>query len=281
MRKQYLSAPLPFQGQKRRFAKEFINVLKNYPDDAVFVDLFGGSGLLLHITKYQKPNATVIYNDYDNYRKRLEAIPVTNALLAELRSLAVGIPRHKPIVGLTRERIFSCINKYERDYGFVDYITLSSSIMFSMKYATDLRGLEKETLYNNIRMEDYPPCDDYLDGLIITSEDYKNVFNRYKDTPGVVFLVDPPYLSTDTVTYRMYWKLADYLDVLNVLKGHDFIYFTSNKSSILELCEWIGRNITIGNPFEHCKKVEFNAQVNYSSTYTDIMLYTPKPLRTA
>jgi len=94
-------------------------------------------------------------------------------------------------------------------------------------------------------------------------------------------LVDPPYLSTDTVTYRMYWKLADYLDVLNVLKGHDFIYFTSNKSSILELCEWIGRNITIGNPFEHCKKVEFNAQVNYSSTYTDIMLYTPKPLRTA
>ena len=44
MRKQYLSAPLPFVGQKRMFAKEFIKVLKQYPDDAVFVDLFGGSG---------------------------------------------------------------------------------------------------------------------------------------------------------------------------------------------------------------------------------------------
>ncbi len=48
MRRQYLSAPLPFQGQKRMFAKEFIKVLKHYPDDAVFVDLFGGSGLLSH-----------------------------------------------------------------------------------------------------------------------------------------------------------------------------------------------------------------------------------------
>lgn len=70
MRKKYLSAPLPFMGQKRMFAKEFIKVLKHYPDNAVFVDLFGGSGLLSHITKCQKPEATVIYNDYDDYRRQ-------------------------------------------------------------------------------------------------------------------------------------------------------------------------------------------------------------------
>lgn len=49
--------------------------------------------------------------------------------------------------------------------------------------------------------------------------------------------------------------------------------FTSNKSSILELCEWIGRNRDLGNPFENCTKVEFNAHMNYSSSYTDMMLY--------
>ena len=70
MKKHYLSAPLPFVGQKRMFASEFINVLKQYPDDAIFVDLFGGSGLLSHITKCQKPNAEVIFNDFDNYRHR-------------------------------------------------------------------------------------------------------------------------------------------------------------------------------------------------------------------
>ena len=88
-----------------------------------------------------------------------------------------------------------------------------------------------------------------------------------------IFLVDPPYLSTDVGTYNMYWNMADYLDVLNVLKGHSYVYFTSNKSSILELCEWIGKNRDLGNPFENCTKVEFNAHMNYNSSYTDMMLY--------
>ena len=92
MRKHYLSAPLPFVGQKRMFAKEFIKILKQYPEDTVFVDLFGGSGLLSHITKCQKPNATVVYNDFDNYRYRLENIPRTNLLLADLRAIVGDLP---------------------------------------------------------------------------------------------------------------------------------------------------------------------------------------------
>lgn len=273
MRKQYLSAPLPFVGQKRMFAKEFIKVLEQYPDGTTFVDLFGGSGLLSHITKCNKPHSTVVYNDYDNYRQRLKAVPQTNALLKELRGIVADVPRHKSIVGEARDKVFSCIRKYERLYGYVDFITLSSSIMFSMKYRLSVDEMEKETLYNNIRTTDYQLCEDYLDGLTIVSADYKEVFNRYKDVPGVVFLVDPPYLSTEVGTYKMYWKLADYLDVLTVLVGHSFVYFTSNKSSILELCDWIGKNKLIGNPFEKCTKVEFNAHMNHTSTYTDIMLY--------
>lgn len=273
MRKQYLSAPLPFVGQKRMFAKEFIKVLEQYPDGTTFVDLFGGSGLLSHITKCKKPHSTVVYNDFDNYRQRLKAVPQTNALLKELREVVSGTPRHKPITGKTRENVFSRIRKYERLYGYVDFITLSASILFSMKYRLSVEEMEKETLYNNIRATDYPLCDDYLNGLTVVSADYKEVFNRYKDVPGVVFLVDPPYLSTEVGTYKMYWKLADYLDVLTVLIGHSFVYFTSNKSSILELCDWIGKNKLVGNPFEKCTKVEFNAHLNHTATYTDIMLY--------
>lgn len=71
----------------------------------------------------------------------------------------------------------------------------------------------------------------------------------------------------------MYWRLSDYLDVLNVLRDKPFVYFTSNKSSIIELCEWLGENKTLGNPFKNCGKVEFNAHMNYSAKYTDIMLY--------
>lgn len=273
MRKQYMSAPLPFMGQKRMFAKEFVKVLGQFRDKTVFVDLFGGSGLLSHITKYQRPDATVVYNDFDGYSRRLQAIPQTNALLADLREIAKDTPRHKPIKGETRERIFERIIREENESGYVDFITLSSSLMFSMKYQLSVDGMRKETLYNNIRTSDYPLCPDYLDGLTVTSCDYKKLYEQYKDVPGVVFLVDPPYLSTEVGTYKMYWRLSDYLDVLNVLRDKPFVFFTSNKSSLIELCEWIGRNQAIGDPFNGCQRIEFNAQMNYAAKYTDIMLY--------
>ena len=275
MKKEYLSAPLPFVGQKRMFASKFKEVLKQYPDDAVYVDLFGGSGLLSHIVKHEKPGATVVYNDYDDYRKRLENIPRTNMLLSDLRRLAGGVPEGRKITGEARERIFRRIEQEEKERGYVDYITISASLMFSMKYKMGLDGMRKEALYNNIRKSDYPAADGYLDGLEIIGQDYREVFNRYKDVPGVVFLVDPPYLCTDVTTYTMSWGLSDYLDVLTILHGHPFIYFTSNKSSLVELCRWMGRNPGMGDPFRDAGIMEFNARVNYNSSYTDMMLYSP------
>ncbi len=263
---------MPFVGQKRMFAAQFIKVLENFPENTVFVDLFGGSGLLSHIAKCHKPGSTVIYNDFDNYRLRLQNIPRTNALLADLRKLTVGIPRHSLIKGSARELILKRIED-EIKTGFFDYITISSSLMFSMKYAMSIDAFRKEAFYNNIRKSDYKPCPDYLEGIEVTSCDYKILVEKYKNTPNVVFLVDPPYLSTDVGTYRMYWKLADYLDVLTILSAHPFIYFTSDKSSIIELCEWLGKNHDIGNPFEGCTCVKFNAYMNFSATYTDMMLF--------
>ena len=272
MNTEYLSAPLPFVGQKRMFAQKFKEVLKEYPDNSVFVDLFGGSGLLSHITKREKPNATVIYNDYDNYRMRLNNINRTNALLSDLRKLTIDCPRQKlipePIRGLILERL-----RQEETTGFVDYITISSSLLFSMKYCMNLKDLQRESFYNNIRKQDYPLCTDYLNGLEIVSCDYKELVKKYKNLPNVVFLVDPPYLSTEVGTYRMNWRLSDYLDVLSILVDKSFIYFTSNKSSILELCCWMGNHPNIGNPFNNAKKEEFNARMNYNSTYTDVMLH--------
>ena len=192
--KLHMSAPLPFVGQKRMFAREYIKVLGQFGDCAVFVDLFGGSGLLAHITKRMRPDAKVVYNDFDNYRKRLGNIPRTNLLLADFRHLAEDVPRHKPITGEARERILERIAQEEEEQGYVDYVTISSSLVFSMKYRMSLDGLRKEVLYNNIRKAGYAPCGDYLEGLEITSRDYREVFNEYKDMPGTVFLVDPPYL---------------------------------------------------------------------------------------
>ena len=270
-KKVYLSAPLPFMGQKRMFVKEFRHVLKEFPDDAVYVDLFGGSGLLAHVTKQEKPAARVIYNDFDNYQQRLENVGRTNALLAELRAMLRNYPRGKLLPKELHERIIQRLEA-EEAAGFVDYITLSSSLLFSMKYVVSLDALRKESFYNNVKLSDYV-CDGYLDGLEVVSMDYRELVAQYQGVPNVVYLVDPPYLSTEVGTYRMCWRLSDYLDVLTILHGKSYVYFTSNKSDILELCQWIGQNHWIGNPFEGATRTEMRRTMNYQTAYTDIMLH--------
>lgn len=268
----FTQAPLPFMGQKRRFLKQVKAVLDSCPDDATYIDLFGGSGLLSHTIKQHYPNASVVYNDYDNYRLRLQNVDHTNQLIADIRFILANSPKDKKIVEPERSLILERVMKEEKENGYIDYITLSSNILFSMKYVLSYEVLAKETLYNCVRCSAYT-VDNYLDGLIIESADYKEVFSKYKVAPNVVFLVDPPYLSTEVGTYKNYWKLKDYLDVLDVLEGTNYLYFTSNKSNIIELCEWMANKSDIYNPFAGSTTSTVNNQVNYNSSFTDIMLH--------
>ncbi len=270
-RKIFTTAPLPFMGQKRNFLKQFKPALQGYSPTATYVDMFGGSGLLSHTVKSIYPDAKVVYNDFDNYRERLKNIEKTNQLIGDLRVILKNYPKDKPILGVVRDQIIERIHTEEKN-GYVDYITISSSILFSMKYALSFDQLQKETLYNCVRQSNYDATG-YLDGLEVVGQCYKELFTKYKDLPDVVFLVDPPYLSTEAGTYKSYWKLRDYLDVLQVLDGTDYFYFTSNKSSIIELCEWIEKKTPMSNPFTGANMETMNASVNYNSSYTDIMLY--------
>lgn len=269
----YSQSPLPFQGQKRRFYKEFKQALNEFQKASLFVDLFGGSGLLSRWVKDAIPSATVIYNDYDNYSKRIANVEQTNTLLAVLRDLTIECPQDKIIRKEVKEQILQAIKAQEIETGYVDYITISSSLLFSMKYALNFEDMSKQTMYNCIRKNDYEPALDYLQGIDVVCMDYRELFDRWKHVDGAVFLVDPPYLSTDCTTYSSYWRLGNYLDVLHTLHNTNYFYFTSNKSSILELTEWIEKNLKAENPFSGAIKIEANATMNKSAGYTDIMLY--------
>lgn len=271
MDKKYTTALLPFQGQKRRFVNDFRIALKHFNHASVFVDLFGGSGLLSYITKQERPDARVIYNDFDDYHIRIKNIPGTNVLLNDIRNILLEYPQGQKVTEHLKEKIINRL-EIEQNNGFVDYITLSASLLFSMKYAVNLDEMKKQTMYNVCKKTDYN-AERYLNGLEIVKYDYKKLFEQYKDTPNVVFFVDPPYLSTDVSTYTSYWKLGNYLDVLNVLKDTSFFYFTSNKSSILELCEWLEKNLNARNPFRGVIKRSANVVLNKTASYNDIMLY--------
>lgn len=267
----YTTAPLPFMGQKRRFLNLFKQGLNEFSTASVFVDLFGGSGLLSHTTKRMRPDTMVVYNDYDDYHIRLLNIPRTNLMLKHIRELVKGYTDNLKLPDLLKWQVIDYV-KNQQQSGFVDYITLSSSLLFSMKYVLNMTELEKSTMYNTVKQTDYDATG-YLEGLHVVKSDYKELFDKYKNIPGAVFIVDPPYLSTEVGTYNNYWKLADYLDVLKVLKDNSYFYFTSNKSSILKLCDWLEINLKANNPFTSSVRYEMPVKVNHNAGYTDIMLY--------
>lgn len=276
-KKVYKSAPLPFQGQKRNFVNDFKRVIEEFRTTYqinMVIDLFGGSGLLSHITKRTYPDMRVIYNDYDDYHLRLASVKTTNDLLEKIRGYLSGIPKHQKIEGSIKYLILSTIRDAEKQKQPIDYITLSSSLLFSGKFAKSYQELEKETFYHCIKKSEYN-VDGYLEGLEVVKMDYMDLFNAFKWEKGALFIVDPPYLSTDTTTYNSntYWKLKDYLNVLNVLSTGKYIYFTSNKSSIIELCDWFSSNYHLDNPFTGTKMNTFKATINLTSKYTDMMLY--------
>ncbi|RLJ34232.1 site-specific DNA-adenine methylase [Chryseobacterium sp. 7] len=272
--KNYTQAPLPFQGQKRKFLKHFKEALKEFSPNATYVDLFGGSGLLSHTVKNFYPNATVIYNDFDNYTVRIENIDKTNVLLADIRAICSKNSNRKDKEKLSEGICHEIIERISHEQGFIDWVTISSSLLFSMNYVTNFDQLKKETFYNRVRLNDYN-AEGYLEGVNRTKKDYRDLFADYRNNTDVVFLVDPPYLSTDTTTYNRndYWKLSDYLNVLKTIEDTSYFYFTSNKSQITELCEWMQQHGYCRSPFDGAKTITVGTQLTYNAAYNDIMIY--------
>lgn len=59
--------------------------------------------------------------------------------------------------------------------------------------------------------------------------------------------------------------------------GSNYMFFTSNKSSLIDLCEWFEDNRHVGNPFKNSvlntQNVTINSSKNRKAGYTDMMLY--------
>lgn len=273
MKKHYTTAPLPFQGQKRFFAKDYATTLREMNKTntiTTIVDLFGGSGLLSRIAKDTLPDCEVIYNDYDDFHLRIKAIPKTNKILADLRAILSGTPRLQRLNNNMAQRVCEYLTKASEP---IDYTTLSAMLLFSGQYATDLNYFKIQGMYNRVKASGYN-ADNYLDGLSVVKCDYRELLNKYKGDPTVLFVVDPPYLSTDTKTYNSdkYWHLRDYLGILKLLEGINFVYFTSGKSQLVELAEWLGDNYS-ANPFAGAEKITRHNTVNRNASYDDIMIY--------
>lgn len=75
-------------------------------------------------------------------------------------------------------------------------------------------------------------------------------------------------MSTEVGVY----ELCDYLDMLTVLDGQSYVYFSSSRSQIIELVDWVTTSTLTENPFVEAERKEVSATTNHNSHYTDILI---------
>ena len=244
-------APLPFLGQKRNWIRYLPELLqgnlfdKGFSDykNGIFVDMFGGSGLLSHNIKQIFPNAEVIYNDFDGYSNYLtdESADILKSVgkLFEpyfkkyKRSEKTNANDTKEI----REIYYFVKNKYKEKL----YLTsLHSCLWFGASAGGNIKKIENETshyinskglLNRNYKKE----FSNYLTGLnVIKGVDFKELIQQYKDNKNAVFICDPPYLNTCTGRYKNGFDKNNFDFLVENIRP-PFIAFSSMKNNLREL----------------------------------------------
>ena len=229
-------APLPFQGQKRNFVKQFNELIKDEFSryrNGIFIDAFGGSGLLSHNIKQIYPNARVIYNDYDGYCERLAHIEETNEILRAINPHYEKYKKNEPLDADDKSAIAQILDDFKNKGFYIDWLTFSSIMFYGGSYAHNEAEFKKEKRFfsgTNGSVPQYS-AKGYLEGVEIARKDAMELIEEF-DGKDVVLVLDPPYLQTDKAGYKCFWGLRDFLKLIRLVR-EPFIFFSSENSDIL------------------------------------------------
>ena len=269
--KTYSRAPLPFLGSKNHFVKQYRELLKHATGIDTVVDLFGGSGILSRIAKDVLPNARVVYNDFDNYCARLEMIPTTNAIVERLRSVVDGVKYQGRIPPQMEEECLRVIGEYERS-GRVDYITLSGRLLFSPHRKTSYEEFKREGFYNTLGKTQYD-ASGYLDGLEVVHKDFRELIKIFGQFKNVLYIADPPYTQTQYWHYDGdSWNERDDAYLIRALHGSKYIFFTSDKTGIIEHIDMPGRRANKSPILYSRQSITSERIPTYNTAFTDYLI---------
>lgn len=274
---EYKSPPLAFNGNKKNMLKlyrEALEDMKCYVNkDTIFYDVFGGSGLLAHETKRQFQNNEVIWNDFDNFQKRLDILDKTEGLRLKIVNIIKDkrFQKEERIKGIERQKI----EKLLKDEGEFDYIQLSSWLRFGGSYAKDCEDFFRaKEFYNRLNYGKVLNKKDYLKGVIRVQKDYRELIKEAKERGNFFFILDPPYIQTDKAHYEGFFGLCEFLELIISIEM-PFIFFSSAKSEILSFIDFCKEPKNLQNL--HFKRANLNNCLKNKDN-SDFIFYKQKGL---
>ncbi len=272
----YKSAPLPFTGQKRQFIRHYIKVLEQYlPGDGsgwTIVDGFGGSGLLSHVAKQTKPQARVIYNDFDGYVERLHHIPDTNRLRQALFRLLKEVPRETRLSCTLKASVQRVIERFD---GYLDLHAVAAWLLFSGQQVASMEELDRKHFYNCIRRSDYPTAEGYMNGLEVRHQSYETLLPEFVTNPKALLVFDPPYVCTKQGAYRLeqYFGMVEFLRLMRLVRP-PFVFFSSTRSEFMDyLALIINEKMEGWEKLDGYHSLDLKAHINKAAKYTDNLVF--------
>lgn len=249
----YKRPPLPFRGNKTKWIKDLIKYfVKNHDkfEDFVFIDVFGGSGIISSLLAKLYPNNKVIYNDYDNYTSLLKpsSINKLNELKNKIHEIMSKYEYKTSINDDDSLKIKRLLKHYYPNYENNNKL---KNIFAAWLIFDGVNFNPSDKYYNIIRTSDYEIPNDYLpDNVIIEHLEYKDLINKYKSILNKSLLIlDPPYLGTSKEFYNKEWDLKDTYNVLKLCIKYKCLLFEANSSNVIRLIKTINANSPI--PFKY------------------------------
>lgn len=240
---QYNKPPLTFMGNKKNMLKHIKRVLQDMQgdgyinDETIFLDVFGGSGLISHNIKQWYPKNRVIWNDYDNYQKRLDGISDTEILRAKIYEV-FGINNSKEkATQEQKQEILDFIQDFESKGHYIDYISLSAYLLFCGNYVYSLESLSKRDFYNRVALGSLCEAKGYLQCVERVQQDFKDLLDSYSHIQNKLLILDPPYLQTQVGNYKDCFRLGQFFELIQRVRK-PYIFFGSENSDIIESFEY-------------------------------------------
>lgn len=235
--------------------------------ETIFIDCFGGSGLISHNIKQWYPSNRVIWNDYDNYQERLNHLDTTEQLRQEIAKIINSTPYNANLPPHTKEKILTLLQDKAQSGSFIDYTTLSTYLLFSGNYTKTYQQLAKQTFYNKLSRT---PLNNkgYLAGVERTQANFIDLLESYKDITNKCLILDPPYLQTQKGNYNDSFQLAQFFNLIERVQK-PYIFFGSHRSDILPCFTYLSKYIKELANYTY-------KQANLSLSDTDYIIY-PSP----
>ena len=159
--------------------------------------------------------------------------------------------------------------------GYIDLDCLVSWLLFSGNTAADLDELCRKTMYNCISLSDYPEAQDYLQGVEIVSQSYRELIPQHIGNARTLLVLDPPYVCTQQGNYRKaaYFGMVEFLRLMAMVRP-PFVFFSSTRSELPAYLDLVAELRLPGwERFAGSQTLTVSSTINRNSSYDDHLIY--------